>query len=572
MTRPTADELAAPRPPRGAARGPRSGAPGASGPFALLPRAARPAAAAATALGLLAGVATAGLLALIHAAAADGPATARFAGAFAATCAAALATRVGSALLLTRLSQDAIYDLRLRLCRQLPGLPLRELEALGPARLLAVLTEDVATLGAALPSLPVLGTNIAVVASCLAYLAWLSPRAFGAFAAFLAVAVVTYQLPIAWARRRFQRARDEQDALFQHLRTLIEGAKELKLSPARRERFFAEGLGPTADRLRREGTLAHGCYVIADGWGSLLAFLAVAGVLFGRAELGLGTHAAGGYALVILFMVSPLQVIFAVLPTLAGARVALRTIAALGASLGGPGEAAPSPPPGRPGEAAPEAPAATTSVELAGVRHAYRRGPGDHDSFTLGPLDLTLRPGEIVFVVGGNGSGKSTLAKVLTGLYEPEAGTILWNGAAVGSETRDAYRQQFSAVFSDFFLFDDLSVRDESSDERARELLARLRLARHVTVSGGALSTIDLSQGQKKRLALLSALLEDRPAYVFDEWAADQDPAFKEIFYTQLLPELRRQGKLVLVISHDDRYFGVADRVHRLEDGRLAPP
>jgi len=59
--------------------------------------------------------------------------------------------------------------------------------------------------------------------------------------------------------------------------------------------------------------------------------------------------------------------------------------------------------------------------------------------------------------------------------------------------------------------------------------------------------------------------------YLFDEWAADQDPVFKKVFYTQLLPELKARGKAVLVISHDERYFGAADRVIRLDYGKLAP-
>ncbi|SDM20561.1 putative ATP-binding cassette transporter [Franzmannia pantelleriensis] len=65
------------------------------------------------------------------------------------------------------------------------------------------------------------------------------------------------------------------------------------------------------------------------------------------------------------------------------------------------------------------------------------------------------------------------------------------------------------------------------------------------------------------------AYLEDRPFLVFDEWAADQDPLFKEVFYREVLPELKRMGKAVLVISHDDRYFPLADRLVRLESGKL---
>src|SRR5262249_40043597 len=157
------------------------------------------------------------------------------------------------------------------------------------------------------------------------------------------------------------------------------------------------------------------------------------------------------------------------------------------------------------------------------------------------------------------------------GLYPPASGAVRLNGQPVGDGDRARYRELFSTVFADGYLFEHLpgggGVR---SDDSARVYLHRLELGRKVRVDGGRFSTTELSPGQRKRLALVTSYLDDRPVYVFDEWAADQDPRFKQVFYTRLLPELKARGKAVVVISHDDRYFQVADRVVRLDEGTLA--
>jgi putative ATP-binding cassette transporter len=267
-----------------------------------------------------------------------------------------------------------------------------------------------------------------------------------------------------------------------------------------------------------------------------------------------------GYSLVVLNIMTPLEVILSIVPALGRADVAMRKVEDLGLSLRS--EA-------REKNLLPAAAEGYQSLELRGVTHSYRR-EGLEDNFIFGPVDLSFRPAELVFLVGGNGSGKTTLAKLLTGLYVPETGEVRLNCAVVNGETREQYRQLFSTVFADFYLFDSLlGLQVPDLDEQARYYLAQLQLEHKVRVKDKKFSTTELSHGQRKRLALLTAYLEDRPFYVFDEWAADQDPHFKEIFYLQLLPELKANGKTVLVISHDDRYYHVADRIIRLDYGKV---
>lgn len=255
---------------------------------------------------------------------------------------------------------------------------------------------------------------------------------------------------------------------------------------------------------------------------------------------------------------------------------------------GGPGPRPGMPPHGgRPGHPHPAHPAAHSGggpVDVNGKKWVDHGGtdvrplappPGLDESedagFRLGPIDLVFEPGQITFIVGGNGSGKSTLAKLITGLYVPRSGSLSLNGERIDHDNIEWYRQNSSAVFTDFHLFEDYLGFDRPGiDAEVQRYLDELQIAHKVRVQDGRLSTVDLSQGQRKRLALLTALLEDRQIYVFDEWAADQEPRFRDVFYHEILTDLKRRGKTVIVITHDDRYFDCADQLVKLDFGLVA--
>ena len=518
--------------------------------------------------GIISGVSNAGLLALITATLGHSGRTTTLAWAFVTLCVVAPLTRIASEMILIHLGQKAIFDLRMRLSRSILGVPLRQLEELGAHRLTAALTEDVMAVSGAIVFIPILCINIAVVVGCLIYLGWLSWSVLVAVVVAIVIGILTYQLPIVRAARYLRLAREEEDSLFGHFRALIEGVKELQLHRRRREAFLTDNLESTATSFRKQITTGMATYAVASSWGQLLVFVVIGLLLFVLPNwANINTVALIGYALTFLYMMTPLQVIMNTMPALGRANVSLGKIEQLGLSLAasseagerGGAETAPLLTPG----------AAIESLDAVGVTHTYYR-EGEENNFTLGPIDLSFNPGEIVFLVGGNGSGKTTLAKILLGLYSPEGGEIRLNGRPVTDAARESYRQLFSAVFSDFFLFESLLGLDHPELEaKAHEYLKTLRLDHKVQVTGNKLSTTKLSQGQRKRLALLSAYLEDRPAYLFDEWAADQDPVFKEIFYLELLPELKARGKTVFVISHDDRYYHVGDRIIKLEYGQV---
>lgn len=517
----------------------------------------------AVALGAVSGLSAAALLALINHSLESGDRSGAVVAGFAGLCLVRLLSGVASHVLLVRLSQRAIFDMRMDLCDRILSSPLTRLERIGPHRLTACFTDDVTNIANVVVNIPYFLVNVVVLIGCLAYLGLMSgPVLIGVLACFM-MGIATYLGPVVWANRQLRVAREHQDRLFRHFGSVVHGAKELKLHDGRREDLLGRVLRDAADAVRRHSERGVTIYATAANWNRLLFFVYVGLLLFLLPSAAEVTPAAlAGYLLVLLYMMAPLEAIMNTSPHLAKADVSLQKIRNLGLSLTAEGQE-PRP------EATDVAHERWLELRLRGVTHRYGADDGEA-GFRLGPIDLSFRRGEVVYLTGGNGSGKTTLVKLLTGLYAPDEGRVELDGRAITEGLRPAYRQFFSAVFSDCHLFEELlGIGGRDVDERARHHLRTLRLERKLDVDGGRFSTIDLSHGQRKRLALLTAILEDRPFYVLDEWAADQDPGFREMFYTRIVPELRDRGKTVLVVTHDDRYFHLADRRVRLDSGRV---
>jgi putative pyoverdin transport system ATP-binding/permease protein len=513
---------------------------------------------------LLSGACNAGLIALVNAVL-NRPkiSIAAMAWLFVALGLGKLASNFISQVVLAKFSQNAIANLRRKLAQKILAVPLRHLEELGAPRLMVALTEDVLTLAEALLMIPNFTVNLATLGGGAVYLCWHSWKiALGMFV-FILCGALGYRLLITNGFARLRLAREEADKLFGHFRALTEGIKELKLHRERRGRFLTEGIQRTTEKFARHNVAAEIRFILAQGWSQLLFFTLLGLILFLLPSLQhINPRALTGYVVIALWLIGPLTGVLSVLSAFGRANVALEKIERIGFSLAAHNME----------EcllAKPETEMAFERLDLVRVTHSYHHEKDD-SHFILGPMNLTFRPGELVFIVGGNGSGKSTLAKIITGLYPPESGEIRLDGKTVSNASRDDYRQLFSAVFSDFYLFETLpGLSAANFDAKARDYLAQLHLDHKVRVCDGKLSTVELSQGQRKRLALLTAYLEDRPFYLFDEWASDQDPQFKEIFYQEILPDLKTRGKAIVVITHDDRYFSCADRVIKLDYGKL---
>jgi putative ATP-binding cassette transporter len=478
---------------------------------------------------------------------------------FIATAVAVMLSYVSAAILFERLGQRAHAELRSFVARKVLAADYRNLETVGAARIQSALAEHCTHVAEFFVSFPVILMNAVIVAGCLLYMAWLSWQVFLLAILVVGLGSVGYHLAHLRAIRHLNIASEEQDKLFSYFRSLTDGAKELRLNNRKRKAFYEDVLSGSIETVRRERTFGMSIFVASGGWAQFLLYVFIGMVLFALVSDGPDRALVmTGYALVFVYMVGPLEALLLNIPRANLAKVSAERIEEItramttleietdNSSLSG-----------------------LEFIALQGVLHRYYHEQSD-ELFTLGPIDLDFHPGEITFLVGGNGSGKTTLAKLLVGLYPPEEGQIVFNGKVVDETNRDRYRQLFSTVFSDFHLFDRLLETGRVDlDDEGNRLLAKLHLQNKVKVQNGAFTTLALSQGQRKRLALVVAYLENRPFFIFDEWAADQDPVFKEVFYRELLPELRAMGKAVLVISHDDRYFHLADRLIRMESGCL---
>jgi len=517
-------------------------------------------------VGVLSGLLSAGVLALInHVLHHPSDRSLFVVMGFIALVAGKLLANLGSQILLVRFAQDTILDLSLSLCAKIVQAPLRRSEQRGAANILVTLTDDVSWVTWAIQCFPHFLMNVALVLGCGIFLAWLSWNVFLAVAGVAVVSVLGQQWLQTSTRNIIAASREARAALFQRFRSLTDGLKELMMHRSRREEFINQEVRGAAEFYRETNLKATRIQALLGVWTQVSLYSLIGSLIFLFPSFGsIEPEALTGYIVAILYVMGPITSILGTAPTLERGQVALENIERLGISLDVCREDVQT------RVVAGLEPGPCPLVQWNNVEFSYGEGDGVETPFTLGPISLELYPGELVFVIGGNGSGKSTLVKVLAGLYQPVRGDVRLGGTMITDENREWYREHFSIIFSDFHLFKKLLGHSDSQVSRlAPEYLRLLHLDPKVTIHDRTFSTLDLSQGQRKRLALLTAYLEDRSIYVFDEWAADQDPQYKEIFYKTLLPDLRARMKSVIVITHDDRYFHLGNKVIKLEDGKV---
>jgi putative ATP-binding cassette transporter len=466
---------------------------------------------------------------------------------------------------------ERIVDERRRsLIRKLADCELQGVEKIGHGAIFSAINTDTQTISQTAGSL-ILGVQaVMMIFWTTIYIATLSIPALALVVVVLLVAARLYRKRGERASIDLRRAHDEVVSLHEMVEGLLAGFKEVKLSSRRATELLQDAV-MVSGRTAFFRSLAQRALGVNFVFSQVAIFILLGTLVFILPALSSSFADSTVKVLTaVLFLVGPVSGVISAAPQITVANAAAENLLKLeqlfdenveqGIATGDQRAAAATTTAAAP---------AFEGFETIDLRHLiFARGEGD-ERFVVGPIDLSIRRGETLFITGGNGSGKTTFVKMLTGLYPADSGEILVDGRLVGRADMQRYRDIFGAVFSDFHLFPTLYGVERIDRERAASLIDEMEVENKAHLDGRRFSTVDLSTGQRKRLALVATQLENPPIMVLDEWAADQDPHFRAKFYQLVLPRLRAAGITVIAITHDDKYFHHADRRLHLEDGRV---
>jgi putative ATP-binding cassette transporter len=456
-----------------------------------------------------------------------------------------------------------IHRLRVRLMDHVRFSELLPLDTIGRAEVVAVITKETATLTQATNMLAFAGQGVVLVFFVAIYIAYLSLLAFMLTVTILCVAGVIFHAKSRHVADENRKAAEWDNRLFDRLMDFLDGFKEVRLNRSRSNHLFDDAVEVSRNaanlKIRSQSESYKQLVFSQSSMYLLLATVVFVVPIFSDAKGGSVTQVTTA----LMYVLGVCMGIVQTIPILQNANAAsdnverleerLRAIAAEGRT------------------GSPQSRARFEKIELRNIEFSYV-DKWSEAVFKVGPVDFTLQSGDLVFITGGNGSGKSTFLKLLSGLYKPDSGEIMLDGVRINDTNRDTYRSLIAAIFVDYHLFHQLYGIPDPDPAEIDRLLTQFRLLDKTGLTNGEFRTLDLSGGQRKRMALIVSLLEKRPILILDEWTADQDPGFRRKFYDELIPELRRTGITVVVITHDDRYLDelhIPARILPMDQGRF---
>jgi len=474
-----------------------------------------------------------------------------------------------SQYILLKLSATVVYEVQKTILQRVLGTSYEIIERNGNHRVMAAMKDDVATISRGITEVPNFIYSSVTVLLCLGYMVYVAWQLFMLVALVLTTILLFTQFVFKYTFVHQSQLREKVDLFFSNLNALANGGKELHVSLNRKRHFYNLVMEPLFRSIREKRIKIAVAYIGLDSFVGTVVMFLIGAIVYSSLSFfpEFDTQVLVTFTLVILYTVDPLSNVVEITDEVNLVAVSMKKIARL--------ELADSSvfissftdtPLSKPKWRGIELKSAVFEHNSDSVDDTYR--------FKLGPISAEFKSGEITYITGGNGSGKSTFAKVISGLYRLESGSIYADGNEVGLAQKlsiEDYMNSISVIFSDTFVFPSVldSYGEAANTEIIHEHLNRLKLTGKVEPKNGAITSSKLSIGQNKRLALMQSLLDDAHVCIYDEWAAEQDPLFKEYFYLTILPELKNRGKIVIVITHDDQYFDSADQLLKLDNGEL---
>lgn len=458
--------------------------------------------------------------------------------------------------------QSAISERHLAIIDKLRKSSLSQYEKIGKMSVISNLLDNSQIIYESSRILVHVSTAGVMLIFCFGYIAWLSTIAFWMCAVVLTIGIFTYKKAQRQVVELYHEYQAKDAEFYNALNHFLDGFKELKISRERSNdiylnEFTANLHESVALKLRSEKKVVTNTTFI-----QCLFYVLMACVVFLLPQLDEAEPSVlMSITAVVLFMSGAIGLLVEAMPLVMKADIALGNLDKMESRINQAMECEQLNRPGHFND--------FSSIRLSDLTYNYL-DETKNKMFSIGPVDLTLKRGEIIFLVGGNGSGKTTLLKNICGLYSASSGSIHIDDRVLQNDSYDDFRNLFSIVLTDFHLFEKLYGLKSYDEKSINDLIERMKIEDKTYFKDGRFSNLDLSTGQRKRIALIVSLLEDKPIMVFDEVAADQDPEFREEYYRVILPELKKQNKTIILVSHDDRYFDMADTLIKLEYGKIA--
>jgi cyclic peptide transporter len=461
---------------------------------------------------------------------------------------------------LINISLSIVYELRIKLINKIFLSSFQKFEKIDTGRVYATLNQDTAAISNSVNIMISLISNIITIIGVFVYLGMISLVATCLIVAVIGCVAILYFFVSERTNILFEQARDTENVFSGLIDGLLYGFKELCLSGLKKNEYTHD-IEESCSELRNKTGFALVKFVNASLIGETLLIFVLGTVSFLIPILfpEIPNYKLLGFVMIVLYLIGPINGVLNSIPNIMQIKISWKRIKGFIEDIIPDLKFADI-------FIAREKMDLINNLSVTQLTFKYNNELEDR-IFSVGPIDMSINKGEILFIVGGNGSGKTTLANLLTGLYVADDGFIEINGNQINSAELGSH---YSTIFNTHHIFKKLyGVNLDDKKEELNYLLKLLQLDVKVSVDAGSFSTIELSNGQRKRLSLLKCFMEDSQIYLFDEWAADQDPEYKKIFYHQLLPEMKKQGKIIIAITHDDNYFDVADKIIKMDMGKM---